>query len=412
VRLPGSVAVARERNFGRFLLASSISTVGTAMAMVALAFAALDLGGATDLGIILLVREIPLVFFLLLGGVWADRIPRRVILVGTDVVRGFAQAGTAVLLFSGHAELWNVAVLQTLFGVAMAFSRPAQLGLLQEAVSQDRLQEANALLGLSRSTLFVIGPAIGALIVAVASPAWALAVDAGSFAGSALLIASMQLPRLTRAAKTTVLADLRDGWREFTARPWVVAMVASFGVFQLSYFPALFVLGPLVAKSELGGAGAWGAILSAQAVGAILGGLVALRVRFRRPLVACALLAAPSGAILAMLALPAPTVVIAAVALFASACLSIDDTVWSTVLQQQIPPHAISRIASIDWFGSVALNPIGYALVAPLAAHAGVSATLACAAVLNSSVGLALLAVPAVRTLDAATPPVAVAAQE
>jgi MFS family permease len=410
VRLPGSLAVARERNFRRFLIAQSVSTVGNAMATVALAFAALDLGGATDLGVILLVREIPLVVFLLLGGVWADRIPRRVILVGADVVRGGAQAGTAALLLAGHAELWNVAVLQTLYGVATAFSRPANVGLLQEAVSSDRLQEANALLGLSRSTLFVVGPAIGAIIVAAASPAWALAADAGSFAASGALIASMQLPRLTRAAKTTVLADLRDGWREFTARPWVVAMVASFGVFQLSYFPALFVLGPLVAKSELGGAGAWGAILSAQAVGAIVGGLVALRVRFERPLVASALLSVPSGAILALLAIPAPTAAIAAVALAASACLALDDTVWTTVLQQKIPPHAISRIASIDWFGSVALNPIGYALVAPLAHHAGVSTTLALAAGINSSVGLVLLAVPAVRALDAT--PVAFAVQE
>jgi MFS family permease len=410
VRLPGSLAVARERNFRRFLIAQSVSTVGNAMATVALAFAALDLGGATDLGVILLVREIPLVVFLLLGGVWADRIPRRVILVGADVVRGGAQAGTAALLLAGHAELWNVAVLQTLYGVATAFSRPANVGLLQEAVSSDRLQEANALLGLSRSTLFVVGPAIGAIIVAAASPAWALAADAGSFAASGALIASMQLPRLTRAAKTTVLADLRDGWREFTARPWVVAMVASFGVFQLSYFPALFVLGPLVAKSELGGAGAWGAILSAQAVGAIVGGLVALRVRFERPLVASALLSVPSGAILALLAIPAPTAAIAAVALAASACLALDDTVWTTVLQQKIPPHAISRIASIDWFGSVALNPIGYALVAPLAHHAGVSTTLALAAAINSSVGLVLLAVPAVRALDAT--PVAFAVQE
>jgi MFS family permease len=408
--LPGSLAVARERNFRRFLIAQSVSTVGNAMATVALAFAALDLGGATDLGVILLVREIPLVVFLLLGGVWADRIPRRVILVGADVVRGGAQAGTAALLLAGHAELWNVAVLQTLFGVATAFSRPANVGLLQEAVSSDRLQEANALLGLSRSTLFVVGPAIGAIIVAAASPAWALAADAGSFAASGALIASMQLPRLTRAAKTTVLADLRDGWREFTARPWVVAMVASFGVFQLSYFPALFVLGPLVAKSELGGAGAWGAILSAQAVGAIVGGLVALRVRFQRPLVASALLAVPSGAILALLAIPAPTAAIAAVALAASACLALDDTIWTTVLQQKIPPHAISRIASIDWFGSVALNPIGYLLVAPVAHHIGVSTTLACSAAVNSSVGLVLLAVPAIWSVDSA--PAVFAVQE
>src|SRR3972149_11134871 len=115
------------------------------MAMIALAFAVLAFGGATDLGIVLLAREVPVVVFLLLGGVFADRLPRRVILVGCDVVKGSTQAVTAVLLFSGMANVWSVALLQTVFGVAVSFSRPATTGIVREVASDERLQHANAL---------------------------------------------------------------------------------------------------------------------------------------------------------------------------------------------------------------------------------------------------------------------------
>jgi hypothetical protein len=247
--------------------------------------------------------------------------------------------------------------------------------------------------------MLVVGPAIGAVIVSAASPAWALAADAGTFGISAALVASMRLAPITRDARASVLAELRDGWREFRARSWVVVMVVFFGLFQLTYFPALLVLGPFVADEHLGGAGGWGAILSAAAVGSVVGGLITLRVRFNRPLVACALLAVPPGGVLLALAAPAPLAVIAAIAFVSYACLAIDDAVWFTTFQQQIPEHAISRISSYDWLGSVALNPIGYALVGPLAEAIGVTKTLVVAGVLNAATGLALLAIPTVRSL-------------
>jgi len=406
VRVPSSLDALREPAFARYLAAVSVSTLGSGMAVVALAFAVLDLGGATDLGIVLLAREVPVVVFLLLGGVFADRLPRRDILVGSDLVKGVAQAATAALFFSGAASVWNVALLQTVFGVAVAFSRPATLGLVREAVSENRLQEANAFIQLSRSSLSVAAPAIGAVIVAAASPAWALALDSGTFFVSALLVASMRLAPAVRLASASVLADLRDGWSEFVSRSWVVAMVTSFGFFQLTFFPAYLVLGPLVAKEELGGAGAWGTILALQAAGSVAGGLIALRVRFARPLVASMLLVLPAGVLLATLAVPLPLVLIAFVGFTVGVGFSFGETLWFTALQRNVPEHAISRISSFDWFGSVALNPIGYALIGPLAAFVGVAETLAVAAALNIAVSLMVVLVPSVRALrgDASRP--------
>src|SRR5512141_84834 len=189
MRLGRSLEVLHERSFARYLAAVTISTLGSGMATVALAFAVLEFGSATDLGIVLLAREIPIVILLLLGGVFADRIPRRTILVSSDLVKGSAQVVTAILLFSGNAHLWNVALLQGVFGISAAFSRPATTGLVREAVSDARLQEANALLGLSSSVLSIAGPAIGALIVATGSPAWAIAIDSITFFASAALTA-------------------------------------------------------------------------------------------------------------------------------------------------------------------------------------------------------------------------------
>jgi uncharacterized membrane protein len=399
VQLPRSLEVLHERSFARYLASVTVSTLGSGMATVALAFAVLDFGGATDLGIVLLAREIPIIAFLLLGGVFADRLPRRAILVGCDLLKGTAQSATAALLFTGHANVWSVGLLQAVFGVAAAFSRPATTGIVKEAVSDERLQEGNALLSLARSVLSIAGPAIGALIVAVGGAAWAITADSVSFFASAALIASMHLAPTVRMVSKSIVGDLREGWHEFIERSWVVAMVISFGLFQLTYFPALLVLGPLVAKEELGGAGAWGTILAVESAGAVLGGLFALRVKFDRPLVACQLLVLPSGVLLATIAVPLPLAVIALTAFVTGIGFSFGDTLWMTALQRYVPEHALSRISSFDWLGSVALNPLGYVLIGPLAAAFGTSEMLLIAGILNIAVCIGIVLVPSVYSL-------------
>jgi MFS family permease len=399
VTLPRSLEVLHERSFARYLAAVTVSTLGSGMATVALAFAVLDFGGATDLGIVLLAREIPIIVFLLLGGVFADRLPRRAILVGCDLLKGSAQAATAALLFAGAANVWSVGLLQAVFGVAAAFSRPASTGIVKEAVSDDRLQEGNALLSLSRSILSIAGPALGALIVAAGSAAWAITADSVSFFASALLIASMHLAPTVRMVSKSIVGDLRDGWKEFVERSWVVAMVVSFGLFQLTYFPALLVLGPVIAKEQLGGAGAWGTVLAVESAGAVLGGVLALRVKFDRPLVACQLLVLPAGLLLLTLAVPLSVPLIAATGFVTGIGFAFGDTLWMTALQRYVPEHALSRISSFDWLGSVALNPLGYVLIGPLAAAFGASEMLVVAGVLNIAVCIGIVLVPSVRSL-------------
>jgi MFS family permease len=399
VRLPASLDVLRERNFARYLGAIVVSQLGNGMANVALAFAVLGFGTPTDLGIVLLAREIPMIVFLLLGGVFADRLPRRTILVSTDLVKGSAQVATAVLLFSGSAHVWNIALLQAAFGVANAFSRPVGIGLVRETVSDEHLQQANALQQLSRSTLSVVSPALGALIVTLGSPAIAITIDAATFFASATLISTMRIAGIVRAATSSVVRDLREGWREFISRPWVVAIIASFGLFQLTYFPALLVLGPTVAKDQLGGAAGWGTIIAVEGLGAVAGGLLALHVKVARPLVWSELVVIPSGFLLLALAVPLPVAAIAAVGFVVGVGFALGENLYVTAFQRNIPEHALSRISSYDWFGSVALNPIGYALIGPIAAAIGIGETLVIAGILNVLTCFLVVAVPSVRTI-------------
>lgn len=399
MRVPASLDVLHERNFARYLGAIVVSQLGGGMANVALAFAVLGFGTPTDLGIILLAREIPMIVFLLLGGVFADRLPRRLILVSTDLVKGSAQVLTVVALLTGSANVWTIALIQIAFGVANAFSRPVGIGLVKETVSDERLQQANALAQLSRSTMSIVSPAVGALIVALGSPAAAIAIDAVTFFISALLISGLRLGRTARAATKSVLGDLREGWREFISRPWAVAIIASFGLFQLTYFPALLVLGPTVAKDHLGGPAAWGTILAVQAAGSLVGGMFALRLRTRRPLVWSEVLVVPSGILLGALAVPLPLLAIVVVGFFVGVGFALGETLYVTAFQRNIPEHALSRISSFDWFGSVALNPIGYALIGPVAAAVGTQEALAVSGVLNVLVCLSVLLVPSVRAI-------------
>lgn len=405
MRLPDAVAVLRERNFARYLAAIVVSQLGNGMANVALAFAVLEFGTPTDLGIVLLSRELPMIAFLLLGGVFADRLPRRTILVTTDLVRGFAQVATALLLFTGNAHVWNIALVQVGYGIANAFQRPVGIGLVKEAVSDAHLQQANALQSLSRSTLSVVSPAVGALLVALGSPAIAIAVDAATFFISAALLASMRLAGTVRAATRSVIGDLRDGWREFISRRWVVAIIASFGLFQLTYFPALLVLGPTVAKDHLGGAAGWGTILAFESLGAVAGGLFALRVKVTRPLIWSELAVVPAGFLLLALAVPLPLWAIAGIGFVVGMGFALGENLYVTAFQRNIPEHALSRISSYDWFGSVALNPIGYALIGPVGAALGSTDTLVIAGILNVLVCIGVVLVPSVRSLrmDAAS---------
>ena len=375
LRIPtGALA---ERNFRLLFSSSTISGLGDGVSLIALVFAVLQVSdSALSLGLVLAARQLADAAIVLAAGVWADRLPRHVLLIAVAVVQGVAQAATGVLVITGSATVAILVALQAAYGLAEGFVLPASTGLTPATVSPGRLQDANALLGLSRNGTRIVGPAIGGALVAVGSPGIALLVDAASFAAAALLLVRLRLPARAQAIEAKpFFAELREGWGEFRRQTWIWTTIVFFGIGNFA-FAGYFVLGPIVAKRELGGAPAWAAMTTAWSLGAVLGGLLALRIRPRKPLAASCLAAWPIilQPLVLGLGLPLPVLIVSAV--LAGGGIAVHLALWFTVFQQQVPPEAMSRVSSYDAFGSFVLGPLGAALAGPVAAVLGIKETL------------------------------------
>ena len=398
----------RQREFMLLLSGQVISLVGTAIAPIALAFAVLDLtGSGTDLGIVVAAGWVPQIVFILAGGVWADRLPRHLVMVGSNALSGIAQLVVAGLLLTGNASVLTLAALQLVRGIATSFFFPASQGLVPQTVPQRVLQQANALMRMSRNATQIGGAAAGGLLVAVLGSGWAIAFDGATYLVSALVLLQMRVVASRIASGASFLLELREGWDEFRARSWVWAIVIGAGIGNAAMTGAMGVLGPIVAKDELGGAAAWGIVLAGTGIGLLLGGLLSLRVRPSRPLLigctALFLLAPP----LLLLAYGAPTLAIAAAAVCSGVGVELFSVFWDTALQQHIPIERLSRVSSYDALGSFVLIPLGLIAAGPLADAIGVKESLLLAsAIVVASVVLMLL-VPGVRNLRRTELPVA-----
>jgi MFS family permease len=396
-----SLAPLRERSFRLMWLAHSTSVIGDQIAPIAVAFAVLDLTGSpSDLGLALAARTLPMVLFVLIGGVWADRMARNRLMLASDLGRFATQGLLALLLLAGAAEIWHVFVLQALNGAATAFYRPAATGLTPSTVSAENLPRANALLAFTNSGAQVLGPVIAGVLVATVGPGWGLAADAGTFALSALFLSRIVLAHRVMAAGTaTFLADLRGGWDAVRSRTWLWLIIVLFAVFQILVLATFFVLGPVVADRELGGAAAWAAIMTAWGVGAVAGAVVGLRVDPERPLVACNLIILLVVPPMVLLGVAAPVWIIAVAAAGGGMGMSLAGVIYETAFQRHVPQEVLSRAAAWDWMGSTALRPLGYAAVGPVAVAVGVGVTLQVAGLLTVVLMLGSIAVPAIRLL-------------
>jgi MFS family permease len=371
-----------ERDFRQLFLGRSISLLGSAFAPVALAFAVIDDldGTPSQLGLVLAAIWVPQVVFILVGGIWADRLPRNLVMVGTDVVMAATQAAVALLLLTGNAEIWHLIALQVVRGIAAAFFFPASTGLVPSIVSPARLQQANALLRLTQSSSNIFGAALAGVLVATAGSGWALAIDAATFLFSAGFLVTIRIPRKERVEEPSFLRELREGWYEFSSRTWLWAIVVQFLFVNGFGHSAVLVLGPVIAAEKLGGATAWGLILAAEAAGFVIGGLIALRWRPARILLVATLaifLFVPEPLLLAF---AAPLVAIVAAAILLGMGADVFGVLWDTAMQQQISPDRLSRAYSYDALGSFVAIPVGLSVAGPVAALIGIEATLVLAA--------------------------------
>jgi MFS family permease len=389
-----------EREYRLFFTGQLVSLLGDAVTPFALAWAVLDLtGSARDLGFVIAANTAPLVIFLLVGGVFADRLPRRGVMLTADVARMAIQAATAALLLSGAAHIWELIVLQALAGTGTAFFNPASTGLTPMTVSAERLQEANALRGMSMGLAQLVGPALAGILIVTVGPGYALAIDAASFGVSAFCLARLHLPPQVSLPPQSFARDLLDGWRDFIARTWVWLIVVSASLENMMGSVWL-VLAAAWIKNGHGGGAAWTAILAVSAIGALAAGATALRLKPRRPLLLASVVVVPNSAPIILLALELPWEALVVTALITGFGNMLFNTLWETTLQQHIPPESLSRVSAYDWFGSLLCQPLGLALAGVAAAAIGMSRTLWIAAAVDLAAVAAILAAPSVRHLQ------------
>lgn len=391
-----------HRDFRWLFLSQTASTTGDRIVLVALALLVTEqTGSTTDLGLVLGAYTVANVSFLLLGGVWADRLPRHRLMIVTDLVRAGLHALLAVLVLTSGIEIWQLIVIEALFGAAEAFFRPAYSGLVPQTVPEELIQEANALNNLTQTIAEFAGPALATALVLTVGTGWAFAVDASTFLVSALLLTCVRpRERGERAPRSTLRAELRDGFREVRSRTWVWVTIAVFAFQNVCAFACYIVLGPSVAGERWGDPALYGWLAASVGLGTALGSLIALRWRPRRPLVVGIVLSVPFCLMLTTFAIGIPLELALVLGVATGIGIALFGVWWQTALAQRIPPGALSRVTSYDWMGSLALLPIGYVLVGVIAEHAGPTEVMGIGGVLAAAILLLGLLPRETRELD------------
>ena len=366
-----------HRDFRLLLFGQAASTLGDRIVFVALALYVTDIGSPSDVGIVLAAHALPLVGFLLIGGVWADRLPRHRVMIVTDLVRFALHALLAVLIFTGSVEIWAIAVIEAAFGTAEAFFRPAYTGLIPQTVPERDIQQAKATFSTIETAAEFAGPALATVLVLGVGPGSAFAIDAATFLVSAAFLLPLRpRERGEMVVRTTVLTELREGWAEVRSRNWIWVIIAAFSFALLTSFGPWQTLGATVSIEEYDTRATFGIATSAMGAGTILGAVIGFRWRPRHPMRTGMLLALPWPASFAIFALGLPVVALLPIFALTGTSVALFGVWWETALAERVPPHVLSRVSAYDWMGSLALLPLGYVLAGPLGEKFGATEVL------------------------------------
>ncbi|MDN4160343.1 MFS transporter [Nocardioides abyssi] len=330
-----------------------VNLAGTTMAPIALAFAVLEVSDSPgDLGLVLAAHSIPMVAFMLAGGVIADRVGRTLVIQGANVASGLSQGLLAALLLTGRAELWHFVVLSAVNGTVSAMNLPALSGLVPQLVPREQLQAANVLVSMTRSALLILGPTVSAGLVVTVGPGWALAVDAAAWLVAAAVLLPVRIPARARSgAEPSVLGELREGWTFFRTTTWLWVVVLVFSVTNGIHEGAFTTLGPVLAKDSAIGEHGWGLIVSAQAVGRLVMTLVLMRVTLQRPLLVGMVGVAFFGLPILVMGLVPQTLPIMLAAVVAGMGVEVFGLGWNLAMQENVPEEMLSRAYSYDMLG-------------------------------------------------------------
>ena len=396
--------VLRHRDFALLWIGQAVSLIGDGIYLVAIAWLVYDLSNAPSaLGLVGLAWTLPMVIVLLGAGVLSDRYDRRRMMVTADLLRVFAIGAMAVLTIADVIELWHVVGLVVVYGVGDALFFPAFTAIVPDVVPQEEMLQASALKELMEPIgLRFAGPALGGILIAVAGVGTALVVDAATFAASAVAVRLMSPQPGPGRHGGSAWAELREGWAFVRARAWLWATLASAALFLLVSYGPFEVLIPFIIRNEFGGGAAtFGAVLSAGGLGGITAAIVMSRFGApRRHVTFMYVLWAFSGLMTAGFAISGAAWQMCVFSFVSFAANTCGMVVWNTLMQTRVPPEMLGRVSSLDWFVSIGLLPVSFALTGPVAELVGAKETLIGAGVLGTLSGLLLL-VPGVRDPEA-----------
>lgn len=397
-----------HRAFALLWAGRAISSVGDGIYLVALAWWVIETtGSAAANAIILICATLPTLLLLLVGGVAVDRLPRRTLLLASDILRGLLVSVIALLTVRHQLTFWHLALLSAAFGTVRAFFSPAYTSIIPQITPPEALPSANSLAKLSAQAAGILGPALGGVLIALGGTPQAFALDGLSFfisAGCILAIPHVPAPKRLRhgARKPSALGDLREGLSTVLRSPWLWITIAVAGVSNITLAGPLEAALPLLVRANLGGSAGVFALLNAlEAAGAVVAAVAlgqAAKVRRRGLMAYCAWLAAAAG--LLVMGLPVTVAGVGLAIFVCGAGIAILELIWAHTLQELVPSDRLGRVASIDALGSYALLPIAYGLAGIAADRVGAPAVfVAGGAISFALIGLGLLH-PAVRGLD------------
>jgi len=391
----------RERDFALLWAGMTISLLGDGIFLVAEAWQVYDLNNdPLALSLVGTAWTLGMVAFLLTGGLISDRADRRQVLILADLVRAAALLGMGVLSITGTIEIWHLVALAALMGIGDAFFGPAFGAIVPDIVSAEHLVQANALQQVvEQAAARLAGPALGGLVVAALGTGPAFLVDAGTFLLSAVAVGALRVRSRAVERARSARAELREGLEFVRHEPWLWSTLISASLSLLFFLGPLEVLLPYVVRNDLhAGAGGFGLVLAAAGVGAIGVSLAVGQLGIPRRYLTF-MYAMWTVATLPLAGYAVGTHLWQFVLLGAvyGGCMTGGMVVWGTLMSTRVPPDLRGRVHSLDWFVSIGLTPISFALTGPLSKAIGIDATLILAAILPAVACVVLFVVARLR---------------
>jgi MFS family permease len=388
--------------FTSLAISRFISNLGNGISPIALAYGVLSLPGADgkDLSLVMAARFLPLIGFMLFGGVLGDRFQRNRLVGGSDMIGSFIAAVSAISLIANFSSIWLLALMGALFGILNAIWWPAMSGVLPEIMPKEKLQEGNAVIGLMTNFGYIIGTLTGGILVATVGAGWGLLVDAITFFIAGVIVWFLPIIGKAKEQSPGILHDLIVGWKEFISRTWVITMFCAFALINMAFESMLSVLGPLNFSDPKTGPKEWSYNLAALSFGMLLAGVWVLKVKVKKPLRIAMVLVAISALWDFTLAFDLPLIFSILAGVISGISLEVFMVSWNTSLQSHVPEESYSRVSSYDTLGSFGIAPLGIVIAGPLAMHFGVNTILFVTGVTTLIAATLSLLVKSVRDLE------------